>query len=189
MNPNIPENNAENSENALHMVEETPQTEETPLTDAPEPTSTTSETSAETDKLAADLAAMKDKYLRLMAEFDNFKRRSARERIEFSRTAASGIIVDLLPVLDDFERAFKSAGDANVKGFELIYNKLKHILDAQGLKAMESIGNDFDPDLHEAVTEFPAPSDNLRGKVIDEVECGYYLHEKIIRHAKVIVGK
>lgn len=143
---------------------------------------------SDANKKSDELAALKDKYLRLLAEFENAKRRNARERIELQRTASKDLIVELLPVLDDFERAFK-AQTTDAKGFELIYNKLKNTLDQQGLKVMQAIGEEFDADLHEAIAEIPAPTPNMQGKVIDEVEHGYYLHEKIIRYAKVIVGK
>jgi molecular chaperone GrpE len=141
-----------------------------------------------TDKTSDELAALKDKYLRLLAEFENAKRRNAREKVELMRTASKDLIVEVLPVLDDFERAFK-AQNTDPKGFELIYNKLKHILDQKGLKVMQTIGEEFNPDLHDAITEIPAPNQEMQGKVVDELERGYYLHEKIIRYAKVIVGK
>jgi len=143
--------------------------------------------------LKTEIKDWKDKYLRLYAEFDNFRRRKAREQLELTKTAGKDIIVNLLPILDDFERAFKARegkenGDS-IKGFELIYHKLQKNMEQKGLKAMESIGQDFDADLHDAITEIPAPTENLKDKVIDEVEKGYYLGDKIIRYAKVIVGK
>ena len=136
----------------------------------------------------------KDKYIRLFADFDNAKKRMAKDRIELMDMAGKEVIMNLLPVLDDFERALKSAGMAPEtaamrEGVQLIFTKLQHLLAARGLKAMESVGKDFDPDLHSAITEIPAPTPELAGKVIDEVEKGYYLNEKIIRHAKVVVGK
>lgn len=145
------------------------------------------------EKLKEELAAANDKYLRLFAEFDNFRRRTARERQETIITAGKEIIVSLLPVLDDFERAFKSmetATDAVAvqAGVELIYSKLNNILAQKGLKPMEAIGEPFDADLHEAITNVPAPNENLKGKVLDEMEKGYYLGDKVVRFAKVIVG-
>jgi molecular chaperone GrpE len=136
---------------------------------------------------------MNDKFLRLYSEFDNFKRRNARERIELIKTAGEEIIKTVLPVLDDFERALKvmhEAGekDAVKEGVELIFNKLKNNLQAKGLHAMDSIGSEFNPDLHEAITNIPAPDESMKGKVIDEVERGYLLNEKVIRYAKVVVG-
>lgn len=136
-----------------------------------------------------EIKDLKDKYLRLYAEFDTARRRFAREKIELGKTAGREIIVELLPILDDFERAFKLSQNADNKGFELIYNKLKNNLESKGLKPMEAIGQVFDPDLHEAITEIPAPTPQLSGKVIDEVERGYYLNDVIIRYAKVVVGK
>ncbi len=137
-----------------------------------------------------EIKDLKDKYLRLFAEFDTARRRFAREKIELSKTAGREIIIELLPILDDFERAFKlSPATSEAKGFELIYNKLKNNLENKGLKPMVAIGQVFDPDLHEAITEIPAPTPEWRGKVIDEVERGYYLNDVIIRYAKVVVGK
>lgn len=148
----------------------------------------------ETEKLKAELGEAKDKYLRLFAEFDNSRRRNAKERLDLIKTAGQEILQDLLPVLDDLGRAEKIMETAtdieNVKkGFDLIKEKLEKTLATKGLKAMESIGTDFDADLHEAITEIPAPSSEMVGKVIDEVEKGYLLNDKIIRYAKVIVGK
>lgn len=137
-----------------------------------------------------EIKELKDKYLRIYAEFDTAKRRMARERIELAQTAGREIITELLPILDDFERAFKAAApNTDLKGFELIYHKLKTSLEQKGLKAMNSAGEPFNPELHEAIAEIPAPNDALTGKIIDEVEKGYYLHQTIIRYAKVVVGK
>ena len=146
------------------------------------------------EKLREELEEAKDKYLRKVAEFDNARRRHARERIELIQTAGKEVITDLLDVLDDCERAQKQleASDeaAGVKeGVMLVFNKLRNTLQARGLKPMEALHQDFDPDLHEAVTEIPAPSASLKGKVVDELVKGYYLNDKIIRHAKVVVGK
>lgn len=148
---------------------------------------------SELEKMKAELDSGKDKYLRLVAEFDNFRRRSAKERIETIQTAGKDVIKDLLEVLDDADRAQKqldSSEDKQVKeGVTLVFNKLRNVLQSKGLKQMDSIGKDFDTDLHEAITEIPAPSEELKGKVVDEVVKGYYLNDKIIRHAKVVVGK
>jgi molecular chaperone GrpE len=137
---------------------------------------------------------MRDKYLRLVAEFDNFKKRTAKERIELMQTANKEVIISLLDVLDDSERAAKqieNASDVNAvkDGVSLVFNKLKSTLQAKGLKPMESLHTEFNPDLHDAITEIPAPSEELKGKVIDDMQKGYYLNDKLIRHAKVIVGK
>ena len=148
---------------------------------------------AELEKLKTELDASKDKYLRLVAEFDNFRRRSAKERMDLIQTAGREVIKELLDVLDDSDRAQKQldkSEDAQVKeGVTLVFNKLRAVLQSKGLKPMESIGKDFDTDLHEAITEIPAPTEELKGKVVDEVIKGYYLNDKIIRHAKVVVGK
>jgi molecular chaperone GrpE len=145
------------------------------------------------EKVAAELAEMKDKYLRLFAEFDNYKRRTAKERMDLLKTANQEMVVALLPVVDDFERALQSMQAAqdvhSVKeGVDLINNKLTNILQQKGLKAMDAVGTAFNPDLHEAITQIPAPDESLKGKVIDEVEKGYFLHDKVIRFAKVVIG-
>ena len=149
---------------------------------------------SELEKLKLELEEAKDKYLRKVAEFDNFRRRSAKERIELIQTAGRDVIIDMLEVLDDFDRAQKqldNSNDANSikEGVSLVFNKLRSTLMAKGVKAMETIHQEFNPDLHEAITEIPAPSPELAGKVVDEVVKGYYLNDKIIRHAKVVVGK
>lgn len=148
----------------------------------------------ETAKLEQELADMKDKYLRQAAEFDNFRKRTAKERIELIQTAGKEVIGQLLEVLDDAERAQKQMEQSEdltalKDGANLIFNKLRAVLNGRGLKAMETIGTEFNPDLHEAITEIPAPKPELAGKIIDEVEKGYYLNDKIIRFAKVVVGK
>jgi molecular chaperone GrpE len=148
----------------------------------------------EIDKLEAELKEQKDKYLRLMAEFDNFRRRTAKERLELIQTAGKDVIVSLLDVLDDCDRAEKQlqANDdirAQKDGIQLVFNKLRSTLQSKGVKPMESIHTDFDVEKHEAITEIPAPSEDLKGKVLDEVVKGYYLNDKLIRFAKVVVGK
>ena len=143
---------------------------------------------------AAELKLVEDKYLRLYAEFDNFKRRTAAERLELFKTANQEVLVALLPVLDDFERALRSmktVSDINgvKEGVELVNGKLKNILTQKGLKQMDSLGKEFDSEFHEAVTNIPAPSDDLIDKVVDVLENGYFLNEKVVRFAKVVVGK
>ena len=145
-------------------------------------------------KLKTELQEQKDKYLRLFAEFDNFKRRNAKERIELMQTAGKEVITSMLDVMDDCDRAEKqiqSATDiAQIKeGVLLVFNKLRTTLQSKGLKAMQSINTPFDVELHEAITEIPAPTPDMAGKVVDEVTKGYYLNDKLIRFAKVIVGK
>jgi len=146
------------------------------------------------NELEQELGEAKDKYLRLYAEFDNYKKRTVKERLDLISTAGRDTISSILPVLDDFDRAKKSAEDESSseefsEGVMLVYNKLHGILSAKGVKPMESTGEDFDPELHEAITEIPAASEEQKGKVIDTVETGYFLNDKIIRHAKVVVGK
>lgn len=148
----------------------------------------------ELDQLRQELQEQKDKYLRLMAEFDNFRRRTAKERLELIQTAGKEVIASMLEVLDDCDRAEKqlqaNADAEQVKtGVQLVFNKLRSNLQSKGLKVMETKGTDFDADMHEAITEIPAPTPDLAGKVVDEVEKGYYLNDKIIRFAKVVVGK
>lgn len=144
-------------------------------------------------QLADELAAANDKYVRLYAEFDNYKRRVAKERIELMQTAGKDIIGNLLPVIDDFERALKSFETATEiaplkEGVSLVGQKLKSFLAQQGLKEMETIGKPFDAELQEAITNIPAPTDDLKGKIVDEIEKGYFLHDKVLRYAKVVVG-
>ncbi len=143
---------------------------------------------------AAELKAVEDKYLRLYAEFDNYKRRTNAERIELFKTAGQEILVSLLPVLDDFDRALRAMETASEvaaikEGISLVNNKFSGILQSKGLKPMESKGEVFNSDLHEAITNIPAPTEDLKGKVVDEVEKGYYLNDKVIRFAKVVVGE
>lgn len=146
------------------------------------------------EELTSEVGELKDKYLRLLAEFENYKKRTVREKLDLMGTAAQDTLSSLLPVLDDFDRA-KSIADDDSKdevfsdGVQIVYNKLFGQLGTHGLTKMESTGETFDPELHEAITEIPAPTEDLKGKVIDTIETGYYLKDKIIRHAKVVVGK
>ncbi|MGC4037239.1 MAG: nucleotide exchange factor GrpE [Chitinophagaceae bacterium] len=151
-------------------------------------------TESEIEKLQKEVADWKDKYVRQIAEFDNFRKRNAKERLELMQTAGKEVIKDLLDVLDDCDRAQKqmeSSDDLKAvkEGVLLVFNKLRNMMQSKGLKAMESIKSEFNPDLHEAITEIPAPTPELKDKVLDEVTKGYYLNDKIIRHAKVVVGK
>jgi len=148
----------------------------------------------EVSALKADLAELNDKYVRMYSEFDNYKRRTARERVEFLQSASRDLVVSLLPVLDDFERAEKAVEASNDlealrEGLKLVHHKLKSILNQSGLQPLESVGKEFDVDFHEAITKIPAPSEDLKGKVVDEVERGYLLKDKVIRFAKVVVGE
>ncbi|HWB28602.1 MAG TPA: nucleotide exchange factor GrpE [Chitinophagaceae bacterium] len=149
---------------------------------------------SEVEKLKEELAGQKDKYLRLMAEFDNFRRRTAKENLEMRQTAGKDVITSLLDVLDDCDRAEKQIAktdDVNQvrEGVKLVFDKLRKNLQGKGLKAMESINTPFDVEKHEAITEIPVPNDKMKGKVVDEVQKGYYLNDKLIRFAKVVVGK
>ena len=148
----------------------------------------------EASRIDAELVDLKDKYLRLAAEFENYKRRTSKERIELFKTASQELMVALLPVLDDFERARHATAatiDANDvrESIEIIQSKLNKTLQQKGLTAMEANGGDFDAELHEAITQIPAPSEDLKGKIVDVVEKGYYLGDKVIRHAKVVLGQ
>jgi molecular chaperone GrpE len=168
-------NTDENQSGTMHLNE--PLTEET-----------------EIEKLKAELAEANDKYLRKVAEFDNFRKRSIKEKMELIQTAGKDVIVDLLEVLDDCDRAQKqieTLTDAKEmkEGVLLVFNKLRNVLQNKGLKPMESLNQPFNPDLHEAITEIPVPSEDQKGQVLDEVVKGYYLNDRIIRHAKVVVGK
>ena len=139
-------------------------------------------------------AELNDKFLRLYSEFDNYRKRTNKEKLELISTASSGVIKDLVAVLDDFERAIinnETVEDtaALKEGFNLIHNKLKGILETKGLKPMISKGEVFDSELHEAIANIPAPTEDLKGKIVDDVEKGYYIHDKVIRYAKVVVGQ
>ena len=149
-------------------------------------------TDSELAKLKADVAEAKDKFIRLYSEFENFRRRTSKEKMEMIQTANEGLLQTLIPVVDDFERAeksFREKNDKDLEGFFLIYNKFKKVLDQNGVKVMEiKSGTDFNADLHEAITQIPAPEEKLKGKVVDVIEKGYLLNDKVIRFAKVVVG-
>ncbi len=139
-------------------------------------------------------AELNNKYLRLHAEFDNFRKRTNKEKLDIISTASASVLKDVIPTLDDFERAIKNNEtsqdiDSVKEGFKLIFNKFRTTLEAKGLKAMDSEGKDFDVEIHEAIANVPAPSKKQRGKVIEAVEKGYYLNDKVIRFAKVVVGQ
>jgi molecular chaperone GrpE len=171
----VSENDSETTE---EPVKEAPKKEESKL--------------SETERLQKELGEMKDKYLRIFAEFDNYRKRTIKERQEIIKLAAKDSLGAMLPAVDDFSRAIRLASDSEEKipeGIILIYNKLFKALEQQGIKEMETTGQDFDPELHEALTKIPAPSEELKGKVIDTIEKGYYLNDKIIRYAKVVIGE
>lgn len=146
------------------------------------------------EELTSELEASKDKHLRLYSEFENFRRRTAKEKLEMVSTANEGLIYSLLSVLDDFERADKSFGEntdvkAMKEGIDLVFGKLKNVLEQKGTKKMElEPGSDFDPDFHEAITQIPAPDKKLKGKIVDVIENGYMLGDKVVRFAKVVTG-
>ena len=144
-------------------------------------------------KMEVELSEQKDKFLRLYSEFENYKKRVSRERVEQLKFASIDTYLTFLPVIDDFERAQKSMEDAKEldavrEGVKLIYNKFKSAIESKGVVPMLSIGTPFDPELHDAISNIPAPKEDMKGMVIDEIEKGYLLHDKVIRHAKVIVG-
>src|SRR5688572_9401491 len=144
------------------------------------------------EKLQSDLAEQKEKFIRLYSEFENFRRRTAKEKLDLIQSANEQLIKTLLPVIDDFDRAGKAFTDKNDKeleGFFLIHSKFKKVLDQAGVKMMDvKAGSEFNADLHEAITQIPAPDDTLKGKVVDVIEPGYLLNDKVIRFAKVVVG-
>ncbi len=144
--------------------------------------------------LETELEKSKKEYMFLMAEFDNFRKRSLREKSEIIKNGAESAMRNILPIIDDFDRALQATATSdNVaavrEGVELIYNKLIQYLESNGVKEMDTTGKDFDADIHEAVTTFPAPSEDLKGKIIDTVQKGYSINDKVLRHAKVVVGQ
>ena len=153
------------------------------------------ETEKKQEKTDAEkLAEMNDKYLRLAAEYDNYRKRTLKEKMELTKSAGEDILVNILPVMDDFERGLgtiEQAKDVEAvkEGVQLIYNKVKEFLKQRGVKEIEAVEKDFDTDLHEAITKIPAPKEGLKGKVVDVIEKGYYLNEKVIRFSKVVIGE
>lgn len=211
----IPVDGPENEENVdnLSTKEENDTTTETTAEEATVDSETTKETEenktveeetntveeeksnlSETERLEKELGEMKDKYLRIFAEFDNYRKRTIKERQEIIKLAAKDSLGALLPAVDDFSRAIRVANDKEneeqlPEGIILVYNKLSKALEQQGIKEMVTTGEDFDPELHEALTKIPAPSEELKGKIIDTIEKGFYLNDKIIRYPKVVVGE
>jgi molecular chaperone GrpE len=171
-------NEQENTTNEQEVVNDANQENDAPIEQTPE----------------EKYAELNDKFLRLYAEFDNFRKRSNKEKVDLIINANAGVLTDLIPVLDDFERAIlnnESATEIEVvkEGFFLIYNKFKGLMESKGLKPMKAKGQPFDSELHEAIANIPASSNKEKGKVIEDVEKGYYLNEKVIRYAKVVVGQ
>ena len=156
-----------------------------------------SEPAEEADELTLlqnEVASAKDKYLRLFAEFENFRRRTAKERLDLVKTAGENVIADLLPIIDDFERSLQIFKDNEAvapmyEGIQLVHSKLLKVLEQKGLKAMEVVvGSNFDSEYHEAVVQTTAPSEDLKGKVVDVIDKGYFLGDKVLRYAKVVIG-
>jgi molecular chaperone GrpE len=151
------------------------------------------ETNEKIASLESSLAELKEKNLRLLAEFDNYKKRTMRERLDLLNSASKDVIVALIPILDDFDRAKRHAeetdGEEFSEGVRLVHSRLHSTMQSLGLKEMDSMGQPFDPEYHDAITEVETPDANMKGKVIDVIEKGYLLNDKIIRHAKVVVGK
>lgn len=189
MNEEIDANDSNESVNAVPDGRQ-----EEKITDGESVAEETAEETSEEAGWEQKYAELNDKFLRLYSEFDNYRKRTNKEKIDLISTANAGILKDLIPVLDDFERAIQNnetAEDTAVlkEGFLLIHHKFKTTLEAKGLKQMQSVGLDFDSELHEAIANVPAPDKKLKGKVIDDVEKGYYLNEKVVRYAKVVVGQ
>jgi molecular chaperone GrpE len=148
------------------------------------------ESKKETEEITIEekFSDLNDKHLRLFAEFENFKKRTAKERIELYKTAGESVLSALLPIIDDLERSMKASEEED-EGVVLIYNKLISILESKGLKAIDNpIGTELNTDFHEAITNVPAPSEDMKGKIIDVIEKGYFLNDKVIRYAKVVVA-
>jgi len=146
------------------------------------------------EELAEKLEEINDKYLRLSAEFDNYRKRTLKEKMDLTKTAGEDILINILPVVDNFERAIESskkAEDINavMEGIDLIYNNFKDFLKQRGVKEIEAVGQPLDTDLHEAITNIPAPDKESKGKIVDVIEKGYVLNDKVIRYAKVVVGE
>jgi molecular chaperone GrpE len=193
-----------NSKDKSNIVEELKDTGEEVTLQTPEDLSgdkeksepdSTAKEAAKDDIMIAKLAEMQDKYLRLSAEFDNYRKRTLREKIEITRHAGENILISIIPVMDDFERALKlmdasTADSLAIKtGIDLIYNKFRDFLIQNGIKEIESLHSDFDVDLHEAVSKIPVEDENLKGKVVEVLQKGYFLHEKVLRFSKVVVGE
>lgn len=162
------------------------ETEESPKAEVPKKT--------EEEIQAEKLAEINDKYVRLSAEFDNYRRRTLKEKMELTKTAGESLLLALLPVVDDFDRALAHIDeakdiDALKEGIKLIYDKFNDYISQQGMKEIEAKEKEFDTDVHEAVTKIPAPTEEMKGKVIDCIEKGYTLHDKVIRFSKVVVGE
>ena len=185
-----PEINSEIQDNSPEIADELEDVVDNPETEPDEVDTLTEQPEA----TQAALDKEKKEYLFLMAEFDNYRKRVTKEKAEIIRNGAEKVLAGLLPIVDDFERGLKATKEADSadsvrEGMELIYNKLIKFLESNGVKAMDSTGKDFDPDLHEAIATIPAPAEDLKGKVIDTTQTGYTINDKVLRHAKVAVGE
>ena len=184
------EKNSQTKDNAPEIVDDLEEVVDSPDAEPDEAETLTMQLEATQQALEKE----KKEYLFLMAEFDNYRKRVTREKAEIIKNGAEKVLAGLLPIVDDFERGLKASKDADSadsvrEGMELIYNKLIKFLESNGVKAMDSTGKDFDPELHEAIASIPAPSEDLKGKVIDTTQTGYTLNDKVLRHAKVAVGE
>lgn len=146
------------------------------------------------EKTENEILELKDKHIRLQAEFDNYRKRTIKERMELLKTASESVLVNILPVIDDFDRALQTLESVQEEnhvreGVNLIYNKFQEFLKQNGVKEIEARGKDFDTDLHEAITKIPAPSEDMKGKIVDVIQKGYYLNDKVIRFSKVVIGE
>lgn len=184
----IEKQNSDNSKSNGREIKEEPQVIEADSDKTPD------KDASQEPCLELKLAEMQDKYLRLSAEFDNYRKRTLREKIELTKHAGENMLISLVPVMDDFERALKSMDPstdcvAMKNGIDLIYNKFRDFLKQNGLREIESLNNDFNVDLHEAVNKVSVVNESMKGKVVDVVEKGYYLHDKVLRFSKVVVGE
>lgn len=190
---NLNDTNDEALKNASTEGNETVETTDSQTAEANE-TTEEAKTEEKQPTVEEELEMYKDKHLRMYSEFENFRRRSAKERVELIQNAGQDIIKTLLPILDDFDRAIAANQEATEvapikEGMELIYSKIYNLLNQKGLKPMEAQGKEFNSDDYEAIAKIPAPTEDLKGKVVDVVEKGYYLNSKILRHAKVVIGE
>lgn len=190
------EENIQNEETINENVEETVETQENEVNNETNEQEQAEELSLEEKikSLEAQLEKEKNEYMFLMAEFDNFRKRTVREKAEIIKNGAESAMRNILPIIDDFDRALEATANSNDvdavrEGVELIYNKFIKYLESNGVKEMSTTGETFDADIHEAVTSFPAPSEDLKGKIIDTVQKGYSINDKVLRHAKVVVGQ
>ena len=184
------QNKSEESANESHIEQNDAASREVEVEGLPDAESAES---GDIEKLEYQLSEAKDKYLRLYSDFENYKKRINRERIDLIKSAGQDIMASILPMLDDMERAIKAMGEAKdiqavKEGVQLVYQKMKSITESKGLKAMDAVGKEFDADLHDAIANVPVSDEKQKGKIIEEIEKGYYLNDKVIRHAKVVVG-